>query len=77
MPTITIIELEQAINDCKQVHPPIDYELGEDLRAMAALWGDMIYRRLCSVEPQSLTPALRVVLARWLRPAEGATDARE
>lgn len=68
---ITIIRLEQAINRCKHVQPPVDHVLGPDLRALGTIWGEMIYHRLGSLEAESLTSATRAILERWLVPVSG------
>ena len=65
MATLTITELEAAINRCARASPPMNYVLGPDLRVLAAVYGDMIYRRLRTLELASLSPIQRGVLERW------------
>ena len=65
MATVTIMELEAAINRCAKARPPMHYVLGPDLRALAAIYGDMIYRRLRTLELATLSPTQRAVLERW------------
>lgn len=65
MTTVTIMELEAAINRCAKARPPINYVLGPDLRVLAVVYGDMIYRRLRTLQLATLCPTQRAVLARW------------
>lgn len=65
MATLTITELEAAINRCARARPPMNYVLGPDLRVLADIYGDMIYRRLRILELASLSPIQRAVLERW------------
>lgn len=68
MSTISIMELEATINRCAKARPPIDYVLGPDLRALAGVYGEMIYRHAATLELESLTPKCREVVERWYRP---------
>lgn len=65
MSTMSIVSLEQAINQCKRVHPPVDYVLSPELRMLATLWGDMIYRHIETIELDALPAELKSVVARW------------
>lgn len=66
MPTITIVELEEAINRCKAAQPPVDCVLGPDLRVLATVWGQMIYHHQGSLELVAQKSADRQVIERWL-----------
>ncbi|MDD5708512.1 MAG: DUF3717 domain-containing protein [Kiritimatiellae bacterium] len=63
---ITIVQLEGAINRCKSERPFFNGVLPGDMRLLADLYGEMIYRRLDSVAVESLSPALLAVLGAWI-----------
>jgi hypothetical protein len=65
MPTITMAELEATINRCAKARPPIDYVLGPDLRELAEVYGEMIYRHINSFELASQPSSRREVIERW------------
>ncbi len=67
--TITIVQLEGAINRCKGVRPFCDGVLPSDMRLLADLYGQMIYRHLDSVNVESLLPSLQAVLVTWINVA--------
>lgn len=75
MTTITIERLEKAINDCKQVQPPVDYVLGPDLRKLATVWGEMIAKRQRILDIDTLPAKQLDVLRRWLGAAAGEAPA--
>ncbi|PHV05320.1 hypothetical protein CSQ96_20690 [Janthinobacterium sp. BJB412] len=64
--TITIVQLEDAINRCKGERPFFNGVLPGDMRLLADLYGEMIYRHLDSVDVESLLPALQAVLGAWI-----------
>lgn len=65
MPIITMQQLETAINKCSKARPPVNYVLGPDLRALANIWGEMIYRHLGSIELSGQSQETREVIERW------------
>lgn len=65
MSTMSIVGLEQAINQCKRLHPPVDYVLSPELRMLATLWGDMIYRHIETIELDALPAELKSLVERW------------
>lgn len=65
MPTITMLQLEAAINKCAKARPPVNYVLGPDLRALATVWGEMIYRHLGSIELSGQPQETREIIERW------------
>lgn len=65
MPTITMLQLEAAINKCSKARPPVNYVLGPDLRVLATVWGEMIYRHLGSIELSGQPQETREVIERW------------
>lgn len=65
MSTMAIVSLEQAINQCKRMHPPVDGVLPPELRMLATLWGDMIYRHIETIELEALPPELKLLVERW------------
>ncbi len=64
--TITIVQLEGAINRCKGERPFFNGVLPRDMRLLADLYGGMIYRHLDSVDVESLLPAVQAVLGAWI-----------
>lgn len=71
MTTISIERLEKAINDCRKIHPPVDYVLGPDLRRLAAIWGEMIANKQTTLEVEAQTGKQLDVLRKWLGAAAG------
>jgi len=71
MTSITIERLEKAINDCRRIHPPVDYVLGPDLRKLAAIWGEMIANKQTTLEVETQTGKRLDVLRKWLGAAAG------
>ncbi|NHZ99032.1 DUF3717 domain-containing protein [Massilia sp. CCM 8734] len=76
MTIITIARLEKAINDCRRVHPPVDYVLGPDLRKLATIWGEMIARKQKELDIGAQSFDHQEVLFKWLGAAAGHTDVR-
>lgn len=70
MSTMSLLELEAVINRCAKAHPPIDYVLGSDLRTLAEVYGEMIYRHLAVLELADQSPKCREVIERWYQPKE-------
>lgn len=65
MTTITMLQLEAAINKCSKSRPPVNYVLGPDLRKLATVWGEMIYRHLGSIELSGQPQETREIIERW------------
>lgn len=72
MTTISITELELAVNACKARHPPVDYALGPELRAFGAIYGNAIYGRLLFIDLNVLTPEHSLLVEYWLSVAKEA-----
>jgi hypothetical protein len=71
MTIISIDRLEKAINDCRLIHPPVNGVLGQDLRQLATVWGEMIAKKEAMLD-LSMQPAEQLkVLRRWLGAAAG------
>ena len=70
MSTISIMELEATINRCAKARPPINYVLGPDLRTLAEVYGEMIYRHLAVLELAGQPPKRREIIERWYQPKE-------
>jgi hypothetical protein len=73
MTTISIAQVEAAINRARTAHPACGAEsvLSLELSALAGLYGRMIYERLDRVDVEPLSAAERVALELWL-PRNGA-----
>ncbi len=67
---LKIVQLEAAINRCRVAKPFTDGILPTDMRLMAELYGEMIFRRLESVDVDTRSAPLRAVLAKWTAGAE-------
>lgn len=65
METLTIQAVENALNACLKMQPPVDHVLGPDLRQLATVWGRMIAHRLPNVVLADLVPVEREALIRW------------
>ncbi|MFM1991264.1 MAG: hypothetical protein RJA99_4221 [Pseudomonadota bacterium] len=72
--TVTVAELESAINRARAAHPASGAEasLTLEVATLAALYGRLIWARRDAVELESLTDAERVALRLWRPPAGGA-----
>lgn len=53
----TILTIEAAINNLRAIEPPRNGILGANLRALAELYGRMIFQRTTRVSRAALTPA--------------------
>lgn len=62
---LQIGQLEEAINRCKRAQPFSNGVLPPDLRIMAELYGEMIFRHLDSINLETQSPLLRAVFAKW------------
>jgi hypothetical protein len=69
--TITISELEEAINRSRRMQPVRSGVLPPDLRIMAEFYGRMIYERRLSVDLEQHPTHVREVVYRWLDAGEG------
>lgn len=70
MTIITITDLELAISACKAAHPPVDYVLGEELRAFGTIYGMAIYHRLLELNLDDYSPGDRALIEYWLKVAK-------
>ncbi|MEZ5652674.1 MAG: DUF3717 domain-containing protein [Burkholderiaceae bacterium] len=70
MTPIRIRELEIAINRARGHEPASGTEarLSSDVSTLAAIYGELIYRRHSAFDADSLPPAEREALMRWWRP---------
>lgn len=57
--------IEAAINRCKSVEGTDGCTLPADVRALADVWGNMIYHRLEEVPEDTLSEKARAALKRW------------
>lgn len=64
---VSITELEAAINRARHAHPAHGREaaLSPDVALLAALYGELIYRRAHQFELATLSPELRGAFERW------------
>lgn len=72
---ITITQLETAINRLRESAPPVNYVLSADLRAVAEIYGGMIYAHAESIDLEQQPDALRQVVLKWLPPGAEAIRA--
>jgi hypothetical protein len=63
---LTIAELEQAINRSIKAEPPQDGVLPPDLRAMAEVYGNMIYSKAHSVDVDQQPAHIQLAVRKWL-----------
>ncbi len=70
MRTVTIIELEQAINKARQAQPAegIESTLPRDVARLADVYGELIFSGHKAFDLDSLTPPSKESLIRWLSP---------
>ncbi len=64
---LTISQLEGLINRCKVAEPFSNGVLPPDMRLMATLYGEMIFRHLATVEVEAQQVSLQTVLMKWAR----------
>jgi hypothetical protein len=72
---VRIDQIEQAINVCKQSHPPSDLSLPADVRMMATVYGQMIYEHARTVDIDILAGDVASLFLRWLEAGAGGPDA--
>jgi hypothetical protein len=66
MKVLTMAELEGAINRSIRAAPPRNGVLPPDLRALADLYGNMIFDRALSVDIDLQPERIRLVVLKWL-----------
>lgn len=69
---ISIVQLESAINSACQEQPAIHYALQPDVRAMAEIYGRMIYQKVHIADLDLVPARLSQAVVRWLPLAEVA-----
>lgn len=77
MKSISIQDLESAINECRRAEPPVDNVIGNDLRQLATVWGEMIYMRKRELDLNVLSLDSQIIILRWLNavdPTRGALE---
>ena len=76
MQTITIHELETAINRARAAQPATGSHasLSADVALLADVYGGMIYGRRDSVAMEELSLAQREVIGRWMDSTGGDAD---
>ena len=62
---ITIVELDSAINESRSVAPPVNGVLSADLRAMADLYGRMIYEKVTTADLYAQSEHIRAAVLKW------------
>ena len=74
---ITIVQLESAINESRSVAPPVNGVLSADLRAMADLYGRMIYKKAATADLYAQSEHIRAAVLKWLQIVQERTTAPE
>lgn len=57
--------IENAINRCRNAEGVDGCSLPPDVRAMADIWGHMIYFRLSEIDETDVPESTKEALARW------------
>lgn len=71
---VTITQLETAINRHREIAPPANYVLSPGLRAMAEIYGRMIFAHAELIDLEQQPDALRQVVLKWLSPGAEAPN---
>lgn len=71
---VRIDQIEQAINRCKQSHPPCDLSLPADVRMMASAYGQMIYEHARTVDIDTLAGDVAGLFRRWMEASAGGRE---